>query len=232
MLYLFDWNNPEKDIKLFLSQLWDIEYFNPFDAKESATIAYLLDRIYKSQSQNEYMNVAENLFRWLTTTTWNEFALHTAYKTNELMQEDPAIDNIDLKIAQQRYDSVLSDCKSGKNTTFWMLDEKYAPDWFPKIWSEWAALKETQMRTRFVENFNALRWDNECAEDWYNRFKNQDPQLLCELDQCLRRKKYKENCALGYQAFDGTFTTAKLLSLEYSNESIIGVYIRVFLLRQ
>lgn len=128
MIELHSWKNPQEDIKMLLSALWDVENFCMLDVKESATIAYILDRAYENYTSEQYKEIVENLWTWATNSTWNQFSFEVAFTTVLLMVSDETIDEIDKQRANQRYEQIVSDYKLKKATSFWMLDEKYAPE--------------------------------------------------------------------------------------------------------
>ena len=227
-----DWENPQKDLQLLLGALWDHEHFCMWNIKESAAIAYILDRAYNTLSLAQYEETLNNLWDFASTGRWNQFSFEAAFTTISLMSSDESIEEIDAKRAGQKYERIVSDYKLQKATSFWVLDEKYAPAWFSTFWASWLEYKESQMKERFVRSFNkANRKADEDPEFWYRSFKNQDPVLLYELDHCLRVGAYKRNFALVYKDADGSLKSAKDLSLEYDNAPIISIYMLMFMRR-
>jgi hypothetical protein len=232
MEFAANWTEPKEDIKVLLHDLWNVEHFNMWNMRESAAVAYVLDRAYKHYPIDEYKHTVEYLFDWANGLSHNQFAFSMAFYTAQFMANDERIDTIDRKKAEQRFGEIQSDYKLNRAISFWMLDEKYAPDWFHMMWPKWVSFQENRMKARFIDSFKKLNWKNEDPEIWYNSFKNQDSMLLYELDQCLKHKRYKKEFALVYEGVDGHFVTAQELSKEFDNESIIAVYVRMFLLRK
>lgn len=232
MIYSYNWSDPRRDAEIFLVKLWNVEFFDLWNGKGYITIAYLFDRLHKTRTEDEYREILESLFCYANSITFDEFAILVAKNVNDLIRKDPSIDIPDLKKAGQRYNKVMSEAHMRRATSFWILDEKYAPDWAREFWPRFVERMETQMRTRFVDSFNELNWKGEDAEEWYGRIKEQDELLLHELDHCLRRKRYKSDFALVYEDHNGDLISAKQLSEDYPDEPIIGIYLRMFILRR